>query len=208
MPRDTSQVYTLPEAPFAANTLAQSARVNNNFSDIATALTNSLTRAESTVFDRFPSGTRMLFQQTAAPTGWTKDTGNNDKALRVVSGNVTGGGSNLFSAAFASRPLSGTVQSHTLDINQIPSHGHGVNDPSHKHNITNEYMAPFAGIGFATAPGGAGNQFYYVPGGTQSAFTGIGILANGGSQGHAHGLLLNNLDMNVAYVDVIIAQKN
>ena len=28
----------------------------------------------------FPQGTSMLFQQTAAPTGWTKQTTHNDKA--------------------------------------------------------------------------------------------------------------------------------
>ena len=30
----------------------------------------------------FPSGTLMLFQQTSAPTGWTKETTQNDKSLR------------------------------------------------------------------------------------------------------------------------------
>ena len=37
-----------------------------------------------------PTGTDMLFFQAAAPTGWTKQTTHNNKALRVVSG--TGGG--------------------------------------------------------------------------------------------------------------------
>ena len=46
----------------------------------------------------FPSGTKMLFQQTSAPTGWTKVTsGVDNKALRVVSGTVGSGGSNAFS---------------------------------------------------------------------------------------------------------------
>lgn len=38
----------------------------------------------------FPAGTRMLFQQSAAPTGWTKETGSgyNNTALRFVTGNV------------------------------------------------------------------------------------------------------------------------
>lgn len=48
----------------------------------------------------FPASTRMLFQQTAAPTGWTKDTTHNDKALRVVSGSVGTGGSSPFSTVF------------------------------------------------------------------------------------------------------------
>jgi hypothetical protein len=41
MPRDASGNYTLPEAPFQPNTLAQSARVNHNFTDIAAALSDS-----------------------------------------------------------------------------------------------------------------------------------------------------------------------
>ena len=34
-----------------------------------------------------PSGTKMTFFQASAPTNWTQDVTNNDKALRVVSGN-------------------------------------------------------------------------------------------------------------------------
>lgn len=50
----------------------------------------------------FPSGTRVVFQQTAAPVGWTKDTTHNDKVLRVVSGSVSSAGSVPFST-FAAR---------------------------------------------------------------------------------------------------------
>ena len=51
------------------------------------------------------SGTKMLFQQSTAPTGWTKDTTHNDKALRVVSGTASIGGSVAFTTAFASQTL-------------------------------------------------------------------------------------------------------
>ncbi|KKM67419.1 hypothetical protein LCGC14_1471320, partial [marine sediment metagenome] len=34
----------------------------------------------------FAAGTRMLFQQTAAPTGWTKETVHNNKAIRLQTG--------------------------------------------------------------------------------------------------------------------------
>jgi len=39
----------------------------------------------------FPAGTRMLFQQTAAPTGWTKETdsGYSNAAIRLITGTVT-----------------------------------------------------------------------------------------------------------------------
>lgn len=52
MPRDANNVYTLPEAPFTPNTLALAPVMNSNFADIATALTASLTRAETTPFTR------------------------------------------------------------------------------------------------------------------------------------------------------------
>jgi len=51
----------------------------------------------------FPSGTVMLFAQTAAPTGFTKNTTTGDNsALRVVTGTASTGGSVAFTTAFAS----------------------------------------------------------------------------------------------------------
>jgi hypothetical protein len=57
----------------------------------------------------FPVGTLMLFQQTTAPTGWTKETTHNNKALRVVSGSAGSGGSTAFTSVFTSRTPSGSV---------------------------------------------------------------------------------------------------
>jgi hypothetical protein len=54
-----------------------------------------------------PPGTAMLFQQTTAPIGWTKQTTHNDKALRVVSGAASSGGTNAFS----------TVNNQTVSVN-------------------------------------------------------------------------------------------
>lgn len=68
-----------------------------------------------------PSGTKVLFQQTAAPTGWTKDVTHNEKTLRVVSGSTSSGGSQAFSTVFGAGKNSG---SHTLSSPQMPSHGH------------------------------------------------------------------------------------
>src|SRR5574343_1098734 len=70
----------------------------------------------------FPAGTRMLFQQSTAPTGWTKDTTVNDKALRVVSGAVGSGGSVAFSTLFGRTATDGT----TLTVAQMPGHGHSI----------------------------------------------------------------------------------
>ena len=83
-----------------------------------------------------PSGTVMLFVQTAAPTGFTKSTTHNNKALRIVSGTVGTGGSQAFTTAFASDrtasgttggtavSISGSVASHTLATSELPSHNH------------------------------------------------------------------------------------
>jgi hypothetical protein len=93
----------------------------------------------------FPTGTRMSFQQTAAPTGWTKDTtaGLNNSAMRIVTGSVVNGGSVDFTTAFASQTptgsvsitaVSGSAGATTLSTPQIPSHTHtgsqGNNNPT------------------------------------------------------------------------------
>jgi hypothetical protein len=84
-----------------------------------TAFAGAVTLAGRAV-DAFPSGTKMTFQQTAAPTGWTKDTTHDNKALRVVSGTAGSGGSVNFTAAFGSQNVGAT----TLDGTQIPGHTH------------------------------------------------------------------------------------
>jgi hypothetical protein len=79
----------------------------------------------------FQTGTRMTFNQTSAPTGWTKDTSVNDAAFRLVSGSVGSGGTVDFTTAFASQTpsitissVSGSAGATTLSTPQIPSHNH------------------------------------------------------------------------------------
>ncbi|WP_024340970.1 hypothetical protein [Bradyrhizobium japonicum] len=127
-----------------------------------------------------PSGTKMLFQQSNAPTGWTKQTTHNDKALRVVSGTASSGGTSSFSAMFASR----TSDVTTLSIAQMPVHDHAYTD---------EFID---GVGTASwnAQSGADR-------GDKTVNKTTGTAGGGGS--HAH-----TLDMRVQYVDLIIAQRN
>jgi hypothetical protein len=77
----------------------------------------------------------MSFQQSAAPTGWTKDTtaGLDNSAMRIVTGSVVNGGSVNFTTAFASQTptgsvsitsVSGSAGATTLTTPQIPSHTH------------------------------------------------------------------------------------
>lgn len=130
----------------------------------------------------FASGTAMIFNQTSAPTGWTKVTTHNDKALRIVSGSVSTGGSVAFSTAFASQAVSGTVGNTTLSTSQIPAHAH---------SFVAMNQTP------ATLGANAGGNIY--AGNTRDT-------ANAGGGGsHNHSFTGTAIDLAVSYVDVIIA---
>lgn len=68
----------------------------------------------------FPSGTRIGFQQTTVPTGWTKDTtaGFNDSCMRIVTGAAGSGGTLGISSA--------STGGYTLQIADIPAHTHSL----------------------------------------------------------------------------------
>ncbi len=75
----------------------------------------------------FPSGTKMLFYQASAPTGWTKTTGINDKLLYITDGtgaNPTGGTNNTGTGGW-DNSWGLTVANHTLTVGEMPSHAHG-----------------------------------------------------------------------------------
>jgi hypothetical protein len=129
----------------------------------------------------FAAGTAMMFVQTAAPTGWTKSTTHDNKALRVVSGAASSGGSVAFTTAFASQTPAGTVGSTTLTTTQIPSH-------NHTNGATSSGATGFSGC-IST---------------TTSANTG----STGGGSSHNHTFTGTAINLAVQYVDVIIATKD
>jgi hypothetical protein len=135
----------------------------------------------------FPVGTAMLFVQTTAPTGWTKSTTHDNKALRVVSGTAGSGGTVAFTTAFAAQAASGTVGATTLTTAQIPAHTHPATSGSF--SIT--------GSGFRY--GGYGGSL------TTSAATGSNT---GGGGSHTHSFTGSSINLAVQYVDVIIATKD
>jgi hypothetical protein len=133
-----------------------------------------------------PSGTAMLFVQTSAPTGWTKSTTHDNKALRVVSGTASSGGTTGFTSVFTSR---------TITTANMPSHTHTVTDPGHTHS--GNYLKNDTTGTVSPVTGGATVVNYY--GSITSATTGITI--NNAGSGTA-------MDFAVQYVDVIIATKD
>lgn len=71
------------------------------------------------------SGTKMLFFQAAAPTGWTKLLVDNDKVIRVVSGTGGGGGGSAALSSAITLAHTHTVASHTHSITAGGAHDHG-----------------------------------------------------------------------------------
>jgi hypothetical protein len=157
----------------------------------------------------FASGTVMLFAQTAAPTGWTKNTTTGDNnALRIVTGTASTGGTVDFTAAFTSQTptgsvsissVSGSAGATTLTTPQIPSHTHTVTGPG--------------STGGGNPPGLAVSQI--SPAGGQS--TANNISSTGGDGSHTHPFSFssgsgtfsgNAINLAVKYVDVIRAAKD
>ena len=147
-----------------------------------------------------PSGTRMLFQQTNAPTGWTKITAAeyNNAALRLVTGNVTNYTAGLaFSTAFATGRATtataggGSVGSTTLTTAQMPKHKHSVT-----HYIRRESGGDYKSYLYAGTGPNLGTMTCAEAGGSGAhthSFSGIS---------HSHAL-----NLNVKYIDFIVAQK-
>ena len=146
----------------------------------------------------FSSGTRMTFNQSAAPTGWTKDTSTDNAGFRLVSGSVGSGGSVDFTTAFASQTptisissISGSAGATTLSTPQIPSHTHTI--------------GPIVDGGGAVL---TVESLY-----KQSTQQNSGSTGGGGSHTHPFSFSSGSatssaIDLAVKYVDLIIAQKN
>jgi len=167
--------------------------------NVLTSNGSTWTSAAAAAFD---SGTVMLFAQTTAPTGWTKNTSTGDNsALRVVTGNASTGGSVGFTTAFASQTptgsvsitaVSGSAGATTLSTPQIPSHTHTTN--------------------IRGGDGGSGSG----PGNYQSGGP-FDTGATGGGGSHTHPFSFssgsgtfagNAINLAVQYIDVIRASKN
>lgn len=172
----------------------------------------------------FPSGTAMMFVQTAAPTGWTKATTHDNKALRVVSGTAGTGGTVAFTTAFASQSVAGsvnsttatniavtadgTVGSTTLATSQIPSHTHPFN-----YNLGYGYggtYGPGTTLPQATYPGStyAASSNTAAGGGGSHNHSFTGTSHNHTQNAHAHTFTGTAINLAVQYVDVIIATKD
>ncbi len=166
----------------------------------------------------FPSGTVMLFQQTSAPTGWTKSVANNDKALRIVTGSVSTGGATAFSSVF-----NAAGGSTVLTTSHLPASGLSI--PA---LAAGTLTAPSLTVNIRTGSGTPGSPAVLIDSasgqlqklsdpssvtnltavgttdtGTVTGSTATGTTGNMGSgTGHTH------TTPDLAYVDIIAATKD
>lgn len=231
---NTSGSYTLTVAPtghtangVAVSQGAHTIMYNKNGNEMVDLFANSLgTLSADTInattytgdgssltgIQPFTSGTKMLFQQTTAPTGWTKDTTHNNKALRVVTGTASSGGSNTFSGAFNTAQtvsgtsgstgvtITGSVGDTTLTLSQIPSHRHL--EGGHVEFGTGDSVS--AGTRNTGNDGGARRFYTDYQGGGGSHNHSAGTLAG---SSHTH-TFSDDFNLDVQYVDLIIASKD
>lgn len=186
-----------------------------------------------TTTNLIPSGTRLLFHNSTAPVGWTRDTTIDDSALRIVSATPGSGGSENFSSALGSPSVSGSVSingspgignlstsvtgnidigSTTLSVSQIPSHNHTQGQADIRLDLS----------------GGRTGGFAFANGGNVDSHS-VDTSNVGGSGSHTHNASHNfsgsisgapdagdlsavistaSASINVKYQDFIIAQKD
>ena len=147
-----------------------------------------------------PKNTIAVFYQASSPTGWTRNSNHNSKALRAVtSGGGGSGGNSSFPSVFTSYSVSNltanlpaTLSPYTITESEMPSHSHGL--------------------------GGGGAQRRLPPGGEVASGPGYRSdnfrTGNSGSEsGHGHPFTATctygySFNINVRYIDVITCSFN
>lgn len=169
----------------------------------------------------FASGTKMTFNQTSAPTNWTKITTFNNAALRVVSGSVGSGGAVDFTTAFTSQSVNGTVGGTALTIAQMPTHnhtgfgaayGHATSGYGNVNNIMHNYNGDQGRVFRDAAVLVHENSGHSKKVSTTSQSLGpdnyLYIDNKGGGATHTHTFTGTEINLSVKYVDVILASKD
>lgn len=155
----------------------------------------------------FASGTALCFYQASAPTGWTKQTIQNDKFLRVVSGTGGGTGGSWVLASEASHTHSGPNHIHTVAAHNHQWVENSGDDTWASDGVTTRNFDTINNV----ATGGS-TVVANLDGASLDLFTkatslttdlgGNGSTGAGSSHTHTHGSTQH------AYVDVIICTKD
>ena len=174
---------TVDNAPVGATTENTGKFTTLESTGLATLASLTVTGAINFI----PAGTVALFFQAAAPTTWTQVVTHNDKAIRIVSGVGGGiGGTVAFETAFASQAVTGTNTAIALTVAQMPVHSH------------NEIGPTDGGGGGSGWTNAANNN---TPGDTATSAAGSGDT-------HNHTFTGDAIDLDVQYINVILASKD
>lgn len=143
----------------------------------------------------FPSGTRMFFQQSSAPTGWTTSATYGDRAIRVVKdGFYTTPAvfSDGFAVVFGTSKVTGSST---------------VSTPAHTHFVATS-IAGGSNISSSTymsrRESGSGDLDYSLQGNANVADVGLTSEAGGGDGSHTH----TRPSMDLSYLDAVIGVKD
>ena len=151
--------------------------------------------------DGFASGTKILFYQASAPTGWTIDTSVNDVGVRIVSSNGGGvSGSTSFSSIFKSGTIatsstsvsiSGNTGNRQLTVAMLAAHTHTIDtwtlEGGHGYFVKNSPNNQYQEILYTGSTGSNGTHNH--------SFS--------GSSSHSH-----NITLNLKYINVIVCTKD
>jgi hypothetical protein len=184
-------------AAIDTNIAAAISTITSNLSTSNTTLTSvNASYATATGALYAPAATGMIFQQTAAPTGWTKGATHNNKALRLVSGAVSSGGSTAFTSV---------LTSITLATANLPAHTHSWSDTATLDFSSTTTFRTDVSLHSSTGVtgGGANDRLtdFNESTDTMSATVSVSGTTDSAGSGTA-------MDFAVKYIDVIFATKD
>jgi len=188
----------LVSAAFRAATLRSAVRY-----DVAQSLSaGELTQLQANLPRTFGlAGTRETFNQTTAPTGWTKLTDRNDYGIRIVTGSVADSGSVNYSVLFARTAtdtgviaqgnLPNVNLTHSLSVGTTNTNGTSVRRAGNDVTVQ-------SGAGVTNVTQGTSQDTISLASGTVTGTVPLGGSANPFSL---------NIDMRVRTIDMILATK-
>jgi hypothetical protein len=167
-------------------------------------------------------GSRMVFQQAAAPTGWTRNVDSGDCTLRVSNGTSFGlGPGNPFSSSYPATNITFspwtaadtiTINPHVTTVSEMQSHTHQLYVTAVDYKNMNYGPASW----FALGPTVKSFLVYSNPAApnTPVTFT-VGNVGSPAPAGHTHTITGNftqtfpaNFNFNIKYVMAIVATRN
>ena len=215
---DSLGIVSVKDTLNVTNTINVASNVTISSNGVVDATSFTGNGAGLTGIESFTSGTKMVFYQASAPTGWTQDTAaalsNTVMSVVTGTGGGTGGSTSYFSsflattdktgaqpAAPVSGSVSGTVGGHTLSTPEIASHNHSTPSGTPAPNANTLQTKVYGGPGRwgdtgsvgTNSSGGGGSHAHPFSGSLASATASVSVTVPAAD---------------VKYANVIVATKD